>query len=200
MPALSNSFHAFTFVIFVCLSLVMQETFALILLQGRQTCVDTSAPSFNLVARFKNDPSFSVPVKVITVNTVPKVGYSILSTCPSCTTTWTYNTLENGGFIPKSPSNPYLQTVSYSLMEGESPSFISIQFPPPPLAVYCFMDNLADLSGPAHAVLAGNGDADRWALCPNNTASGRVDVVWAPKMDHPHYALDDCEDVYLERV
>jgi hypothetical protein len=44
-----------------------------------QTCQQTTVPSFNLKAVYKDTPSASISVKVIDVNTVPHVGYAILS-------------------------------------------------------------------------------------------------------------------------
>ncbi|KAG6880962.1 hypothetical protein C0995_003558, partial [Termitomyces sp. Mi166 len=163
-----------------------------------QTCTETSVSTFNLLARYKNDPDKTVPVKVINVNTVPKVGYSILSACPDCATTWQYNVLQNNGILPKSEANPYLNTVSYTLIVGESPTFISTQFTPPPLSAYCFTGNFVNVSGPR--ILAAYNDAKTWSLCPNVTASGRLDVVWSAIANHPHYSLDNCVGVYLEQV
>ncbi|EAU89154.1 hypothetical protein CC1G_08561 [Coprinopsis cinerea okayama7 len=47
-------------------------------------------------------------------------------------------------------------------------------------------------------LLSVNGDTDSWALCPNNTASGRPDVVYSPVSGHPHYDQAQCTDVYIE--
>ncbi|RDB19913.1 hypothetical protein Hypma_012960 [Hypsizygus marmoreus] len=163
-----------------------------------QTCLQTSSPNFDLLARYKDSPSSTVPVKVIDVNTVPKVTFSVLSSCVTCSSNWAYNTLVNGGILPKSTSNPNLQCVSLSLLEGESPTFVTRQYPPPPYPGYCMTANVIDSTGPL--VLAGNGRSDLWSLCPNSTASGRVDVVWSPKENHAHYLKSNCRDVYLERV
>lgn len=188
------------FYVLLAVSFLMLKCAFSLTLQSRQTesCTQTTVPAFNLVARYKDTPTSTIAVKVIGVHTVPKVGYSILSTCPGCTSSWSYNTLESGAFLPKSASNPYLRTVSYSLVEGESPSFISIQFPPSAVTGYCFTDNLVDSTGAAF--LAANGHADQWSLCPNSTANGRVDVVLSPKANHPHYIKDSCRGVYLEQV
>ncbi|KAH6900869.1 WSC domain-containing protein [Coprinopsis sp. MPI-PUGE-AT-0042] len=37
-----------------------------------------------------------------------------------------------------------------------------------------------------------------WALCPNITADGRVDVVLGPKEGHNHYHLEACEEVWVQ--
>lgn len=193
--AYSSRFHILLTILFLVLNCISALS-----LPSRQAtfCTQSTATAFNLIARYKDRPTSTIAIKVIDVNTVPKVGYSILSACPSCTSIWSYNTLESGAWLPKSASNPYIKTVSYSLIEGESPCFISTQFPPPPVTGYCFTDNLVDPAGAAF--LAAKGHADQWSLCPNSTANGRADVVWSPKVNHPHYIRDTCQDVYLEQV
>ncbi|GLB43799.1 putative protein xylosyltransferase activity [Lyophyllum shimeji] len=198
----SESLMALSSRIYIVLAvsfLALKSAFALNL-QRRQaaSCTQTTASAFNLVARYRDAPTSTILVKVIDVDTVPKVGYSILSTCASCISSWSYNALENGALLPKSASNPYLRTVSYSLVEGESPSFISIQFPPPPASGYCSTDHVVDLAGAP--LLGANGRTDQWSLCPNSTANRRVDVVWSPKAGHSHYRIEDCQAVDLEQV
>ncbi|KAF8057977.1 hypothetical protein FPV67DRAFT_1455601 [Lyophyllum atratum] len=41
-------------------------------------------------------------------------------------------------------------------------------------------------------ILSGDGNPDLWALCPNITAEGRLDVVMKPRLNHPHYGRRDC--------
>ncbi|KAF8059473.1 hypothetical protein FPV67DRAFT_443180 [Lyophyllum atratum] len=160
------------------------------------TCIQSSAPAFRLLARYKDAPASTIALHVIDVNSILKASYGILSTCSACTAT---NTLENGAIFPKSASNPNQRTISYSLIDGDSPVFLSRQFLPPATPVYCFTDNVVDPVAGA-PVLAANGDTERWALCSNSTAGGRVDVVWAPRVGHPHYVKDDCNEVYIEQV
>ncbi|KAF9457691.1 WSC domain-containing protein [Collybia nuda] len=47
--------------------------------QGPQTCQQTTVPTFNLRAVYKDTPESTISIKVIDVNTVPHVGYAILS-------------------------------------------------------------------------------------------------------------------------
>ncbi|KAG5644875.1 hypothetical protein DXG03_007516 [Asterophora parasitica] len=188
----------FALVVLACSSLLVQDATAINLESRQSPCVEISNPSFNLLARSKANPASTDVIKVIDVHTVPRVGYSILSASTG-TSAWSYNALVSYGFLPKSTSNPNLNTVSFSFVAGESPSFISTQFPPPPIPAYCFTDNVVNpTTGPK--LLAGAGYPDRWALCSNSTASGRRDVVYYPQAGHPHYVLADCDEVYLERV
>ena len=46
--------------------------------------------------------------------------------------------------------------------------------------------------------LSVSGHSDKWALCTNTTAGGRVDVVFSPIATSPHYSLSGCQNVVLQ--
>jgi hypothetical protein len=118
-----------------------------------------------------------------------------------------------------SATNPNLKTISWSLPEGGSPTFISTQLLPPAYGGYCATVRLSYLKAPLLSlmylkenplntdspllgplILAGNHNPDQWALCPNITANGRLDVVWSPTVNNSHYNRRSCQDVYLQLV
>ncbi len=49
-------------------------------------------------------------------------------------------------------------------------------------------------------LLAFNGNSQNWALCPNNTANGRLDVVFSPTLNHPHYTVASCLAVDIQML
>ena len=162
--------------------------------QTTQTCTTTTAPGlFTLTATHTTAPYTTVPLRVADVNTVPKVGYALLTTGPGSTQWPSYN-LANSVFKPY-PGNTIMRTVSMPLLQGESPSFISIQTYPPGWAGYCFMDAPTP-STPQ--LLAAHTHSDKWALCANSTAGGRVDVVYDPVPGHAHYEAAGCQGVVIE--
>jgi len=57
--------------------------------------------------------------------------------------------------------------------------------------------NAVDLEG--SLVLGVNGRSDLWSFCPNSTAGGRMDVVWAAKANHAHYVESKCVKVDLHK-
>jgi hypothetical protein len=104
--------------------------------------------------------------------------------------------MTNGGLLPMSTSQPNFRTASLAVKPGDSPIFVTTQFPPTAVGPYCTMAN--PVSGPnGPQALALSGRSDLWALCPNSTASGRVDVVYSPVANHPHYTLASCQSVYI---
>ncbi|KAF9457690.1 hypothetical protein BDZ94DRAFT_1272633 [Collybia nuda] len=60
------------------------------------------------------------------------------------------------------------------------------------------MENVVEANGPL--LLGANNHRDLWSLCPNSTANGRVDIVYAAKSNHAHYLKSSCREVYLEQV
>jgi len=82
---------------------------------------------------------------------------------------------------------------------GESPLFVSVS-PNAGYTSYCGKPNPVSPLGPfiGFPVLSANGLTDLWALCTNTTAGGRVDVVYSPIANHPHYNRDECQDVYIQ--
>ncbi|KAJ7287144.1 WSC domain-containing protein [Mycena rebaudengoi] len=165
-----------------------------------QLCLSsTRAGDFNLEAVFVDAPETgpaSVPLHVIMVNTIIKLSWSILSTASGV---FTSEELTAGGLLPKSTSQPQFRTTSLPLVSGGSPTFATSQFPPPAAAAYCVMNN-PQLGPSGPQVLAGNSRSDLFALCPNTTANGRVDVVFDPVLNHPHYTKANCQSVYLAFV
>ncbi|KAJ7098785.1 hypothetical protein B0H15DRAFT_945295 [Mycena belliarum] len=160
-------------------------------------CLSTTrATNFNLQAVYITPAAtgpVSVPLHVAIVNTVPHVSYSILTTKSDV---FTSEVLTNGGMLPMSTSQPQFRTSSLAVLSGDSPTFITTQFPPTAFPAYCIMDNpVLGPSGPQ--ALGVNGHNDQFALCANSSAAGRVDVVFSPVANHPHYTLADCDPVYL---
>jgi hypothetical protein len=184
-----------------------------------QLCLSsTRAGDFNLEAVFVDAPETgpaSVPLHVIMVNTIIKLSWSILSVSPylsgprsaqlnrnapqTASGVFTSEELTAGGLLPKSTSQPQFRTTSLPLVSGGSPTFATSQFPPPAAAAYCVMNN-PQLGPSGPQVLAGNSRSDLFALCPNTTANGRVDVVFDPVLNHPHYTKANCQSVYLAFV
>jgi len=71
-------------------------------------------------------------------------------------------------------------------------------------ATFCGQSNpVTGRIGPL--VLAANGRSDLWALCPNTTAplsswpgQYRLDLVYSPVSNHPHYSQSACLPIWLE--
>ncbi|KAJ7228233.1 hypothetical protein GGX14DRAFT_554335 [Mycena pura] len=106
-----------------------------------QTCLETQATGFNLQAVFVDPPAtgpVSVPLNVIMINTVPLVSWDILSTA---TGVFTSEVLTNGGLFPMSTSQPNFRTNSLAVITGDSPTFVTTQFPPTPPQAYCITSN-----------------------------------------------------------
>ncbi|KAJ6475654.1 hypothetical protein DFH09DRAFT_1217280 [Mycena vulgaris] len=164
---------------------------------NRDICLSTTGvTNFNLEAVYFTPPTtgpVSVPLHVNIVNTVTLVSWSILTTANGL---FTSEVLTNGGLLPMSTSQPQFRTTSLAVVPGDSPTFVTTQFPPTSPPSYCIMPN--PVLGSAGAQTLGlNGRNDLFALCPNSTAAGRVDVVFDPKANHPHYLLANCNSVYI---
>ncbi|KAJ7498562.1 hypothetical protein FB451DRAFT_1384371 [Mycena latifolia] len=161
-----------------------------------ETCLSTTlATNFNLQAVYFTPPTtgpVSVPLHVVIVNTVTLVSWSILSTASDV---FTSEVLTNGGILPMSISQPNFRTTSLAVVTGDSPTFVTTQFPPTAFPAYCIMANPVLATGPQ--TLGVNGRNDQFALCPNSTANGRIDVVFNPIANHPHYVEANCKSVYI---
>ncbi|KAJ8698712.1 hypothetical protein PTI98_005387 [Pleurotus ostreatus] len=160
------------------------------------TCISTNVARFNPLAVFKAPPPsgpLSRSIGMINVNTVPHVSYGLLSSAG--TGGWLYYALQNGAIYPKAVV-PFPAPVSFSLVPGYSPIFVSTQIPPPAYSGFCSMVNPS--GGPP--LLAANLRADLWSLCSNTTAGGRNDLVYSPQANHPHYNLLDCLGVNVYMV
>ncbi|KAJ7121055.1 hypothetical protein C8R44DRAFT_877362 [Mycena epipterygia] len=146
------------------------------------------AVSFNLKAGLT-----SVPLHIYGVNTLPKVTWSILSTKEGVLD---FNSvLKDGGIQGISDSQPYLISNSLAVVRGESPTFITIQYPGPASGPYCTMRS--PLGPGAPNVLGVDGHNDLFALCLNLTVGGREDVVFDPVANHDHYTKADCKHIYI---
>ncbi|TRM65465.1 hypothetical protein BD626DRAFT_488872 [Schizophyllum amplum] len=154
--------------------------------QGACTGLDHS-DKFTLNAIYA-DGTGPVPLKFIDSGTVPHVGWALLTACPSCSNSFAYSTLAAGVWHPY--ASEYQKPVSWPLIAGESPSFISEYPYPTGWAGYCATDD---------GFLGVNDDASLWSLCTNQT-SGRLDVVYSPVASHAHYVANDCASVKIELV
>jgi len=163
---------------------------------GEICLATTRATGFNLEAVFFTPPTTgpaSVPLHVAIVNTVTLVSWSILTTASGV---FTSEVLTNGGILPMSTSQPNFRTTSLAVVTGDSPTFVTTQFPPTAFPDYCIMP--PPVVGAAGTESLGiNGRNDLFALCPNSTAGGRLDVVFNPIPNHPHYVEANCESVYI---
>ncbi|KAJ7592059.1 WSC domain-containing protein [Mycena floridula] len=154
-------------------------------------CTMTSITNFTLQAVYNVPPigqPARVPLKLILVEMVPSVIWAILSACTTCCTSWPTFSLQNSVFMPRSVTNPIEMMVSSSPGDGESPNFVASNPAFPGFQAWC---------GLAGNVLAFGGKSDAFSLCPNNTANGRLDVVFQPVTGHPHYALSECDAVTI---
>ncbi|KAF7355708.1 hypothetical protein MSAN_01488600 [Mycena sanguinolenta] len=160
-----------------------------------QICLEsTISTNFNLAAvSVAGGAAASIALHVNIIETVPLISWSILTTASGV---FTSEILTNSGLLPKSTSEPQFLTSSLAVAVGTSPLFITTQFPPTAVGPYCTMAN-PGIPGVTGQVLALNGRSDLWALCPNITASNRMDIVYSPIATNPHYNLASCESVYI---
>ncbi|CAA7260965.1 unnamed protein product [Cyclocybe aegerita] len=167
---------------------------------GPQACLDTSLTNFTLRAQFKNPPiegPSSVPLKIVTVEMVRNVLWTVLSACSLCCSEWPSYSLQNSIFAPRSVAIPTQEMASTFTNDGESPNFVASIPAFPGSQSYCIMnDNAAPISSPP--LLAFDNKADAFSLCTNTSANGRKDVVFSPVTGHPHYLLDDCQPINIQ--
>ncbi|KAF9044462.1 WSC domain-containing protein [Panaeolus papilionaceus] len=71
-----------------------------------------------------------------------------------------------------------------------------------PYAGYCQKPNKFSPQAPfiGYPLLSVDGYTDKWAFCTNTTASNRLDIVYWPIANHPHYNKDTCVPVNIEVV
>ncbi|KAJ3532718.1 hypothetical protein NMY22_g7626 [Coprinellus aureogranulatus] len=83
---------------------------------------------------------------------------------------------------------------------GDSQAFIATwPISVTPYNQFCVKPNpLASNPFIGHPVLSVNGHTDLWGLCANTTANGRLDIIYSPVANHPHYVKSECQDVYVE--
>ncbi|KAL0956983.1 hypothetical protein HGRIS_003084 [Hohenbuehelia grisea] len=153
-----------------------------------QTCEATSLAGFLPRAVFKG--AQKEPTEIMLVEVIDST-WSILSACESCLSHFETYDLRDGSIAPVCHE---AVPVAFNANAGESPSFLLDGSSSPTFHGYCVMANSA--GGPK--LLGVDGHSDLWSLCPNSTADGRLDLVYAPKANHAHYTLDDCEAVDIE--
>ncbi|KAJ6630326.1 WSC domain-containing protein [Mycena sp. CBHHK59/15] len=166
-----------------------------------QTCAGDMS-SFTLTAVYHNPPVGSpsqVSVKAVLVELVPNTWWTILSACATCCTDWPSFSLKNSVLLPRSVSNPVQSMTSIGAADGESPTFVASSPPFPGAQAYCAAET-NDSNTPLQ--LSFGGKADAWSLCTNSTANanGRVDLVFSPVTNHPHYAFSTCNAVTLQMI
>ncbi|KAK7054111.1 WSC domain-containing protein, partial [Favolaschia claudopus] len=165
-----------------------------------QVCLSsTLTTGFNLNAVPVTPNAPAIPLHVHIIQTVPLVSWSVLTALSD--TLFTSTLLTNGGLLPMSTSQPQFRTASLTTKPGDSPIFVTTQFPPTAVGPYCAMANPLVPNGPQ--VLGLNGRNDLWALCTNistSNPSNRIDAVYSPGAGNPHYNLSSCQSVLLEIV
>jgi len=167
-----------------------------------QTCAGDIA-NFTLLAVYNNPPlgfPSQVNLRAVLVELVPNTFWTILSACATCCSDWPTFSLENSVFFPRSASNPVQSMASIGPEDGESPAFVASSPPFPGAQAYCAAEttNSADSS----LVLSFGGKSNSWSLCTNTTANanGRVDLVFSPVTNHPHYAFSSCNAVTIQVI
>ncbi|TFK72688.1 WSC-domain-containing protein [Pluteus cervinus] len=91
---------------------------------------------------------------------------------------------------------------SLPLVMGETPMMVSTAPGNPPLYnEYCFsVQSETQLSslGLFWTWLEVQNSKEFWYTCPNNTADGRPDIVYAAYKNHPHYTFSECTPIYVQ--
>jgi hypothetical protein len=167
-----------------------------------QTCSQTSLSNFTLRAEFLTPPTSgpsTVPLKVITVEMVPDVLWTILSACQLCCSEWPNLSMSNSIINPISLPVPSQQMASTLTNKGESPNFVASIPAFPGSQSYCTMPDISATTG-SPSLLAFNGQTSQFALCTNTSANARVDVVFAPVTGHPHYNIDTCQPIKIQVI
>ncbi|KAF5318168.1 hypothetical protein D9619_012137 [Psilocybe cf. subviscida] len=169
---------------------------------GPAACLQTSLSNFTLRAQFKNPPttgSSTVPLKIVVVEIVKNVLWTILSACPNCCSEWPSLSMSNNIVSPHSIVQATQQMASTATNDGESPNFVASIPAFPGSQSYCTMTDHAAPNG-SPALLAFNNKPDAFSLCTNTSANGRLDVVFSPVTGHPHYTLDTCQPINIQVI
>ncbi|KAJ7112891.1 hypothetical protein C8R44DRAFT_930364 [Mycena epipterygia] len=145
--------------------------------RSRDNVIETSTETdFGLAAVFRDgSPTVLLRVLDISVDTV------IVTSCAICPTR--YASLDHGHLhaLQADVALLGLQTVA----------------PPAALSYAAHGETATSYCGRDGRRAAAGGGGVRQPLCPNGTAGGRPDVVWAPRADHAHYIVTDCRSVNL---
>ncbi|KAF7331695.1 hypothetical protein MKEN_00049300 [Mycena kentingensis (nom. inval.)] len=162
----------------------------------QQECA-TDMDSFTLTAVFTNPPvggPASLPLKAVVVEMVPNVLWTVLSACTTCCSEWSSFSLQNSVFKPRSSIDPALSMSSIGPSDGESPSFVASVPPFAGVPIYC----AASTTDPSSPLLLSFNGKTSFSLCSNTTffnADGRLDLVYNPVTNHPHYSFSSCNPV-----
>ncbi|KAJ7718195.1 WSC domain-containing protein [Mycena maculata] len=167
-----------------------------------QACAGDIA-NFTLLAIYNNPPQGFPPqvgLTVVLVELVPNTFWTILSACPTCCTDWPTLSIQNSVVFPRSLSNPVQSMASIGPADGESPAFVASS---PPFAgdqAYCAAESSTATNAPP--LLSFGGKDDSWALCTNISANAnnRVDLVFSPVTNHPHYEFSSCNAVTIQMI
>ncbi|KAJ7652259.1 WSC domain-containing protein [Mycena rosella] len=152
---------------------------------GNRLTTSTSS-DFTLQAVFRDGaPPVALSVLDVSVHT------AILSNCTTCAPPYDSLDLINGVFHTVQRKVGAVPGVSPAPTAGEALTLTYAAH------VETFSGSCTMASPAGSALLAAHARHDLWSLCPNTTADGRNDIVWAPRTGHPHYALRDCKPVDL---
>ncbi|KAF8959587.1 hypothetical protein BDZ97DRAFT_1922762 [Flammula alnicola] len=180
--------------------------------------LDSISDTFTLEAVFKDKPNTSVSINLATLQT--HVGLplyaAILSACPAaCPDPPLLFNLTNFNLQPLvNPNADLTDGLTISISPGGTPNFQQFNDAVTIFDRYCVVLNPLDPSDSSLAltsnvinevgtILDPNLTLDPlapWALCSNNTAEGRLDVVWKGVQDQPGYNLTNCRDVVLKVI
>ncbi|KAJ6491059.1 WSC domain-containing protein [Mycena sanguinolenta] len=156
-------------------------------------CVVTNSEDFSPIAVSKSTPATQTRLNLIDAG----VGgtHAFLLTADICPTCKVEGEVQLGALLVLSSLYPDAAFVEFfNATTGDSP--IGRELFTPQTNVYCAqISPVTGRIGPL--VVAANGHADLWALCPNTTAGLRSDLVYSPVANHPHYTLSNCQSVWL---
>ncbi|KAJ2916250.1 hypothetical protein MD484_g4143, partial [Candolleomyces efflorescens] len=165
-------------------------------------CNTPSVANFTLVAEYKEpaeEGPASVNLKVLAVEMASNVVWTIISACSNCCSEWPALSMQNSVIFPHS------QVVGTQIMSstrpraGESPAFVASVPAFPGFQAFCSVTDETDPEG-SPSRLAFGGVTDSFALCTNNSANARVDLVYKPRANHPHYSLEECAEVDVKLI
>ncbi|KAJ3541508.1 hypothetical protein NMY22_g3862 [Coprinellus aureogranulatus] len=165
-------------------------------------CDQATIGNFTLVAQFKEpaeDGPTSVPLKVVAVEMASNVVWTILSACSNCCSEWPALSMQNSVILPHSVVVGTQIMSSTRPRLGESPAFVASVPAFPGFQAFCSVaDEVDPEANPSR--LSFGGDADAFALCTNTSANARVDLVYAPRANHAHYSLEECQAVDVQII
>lgn len=165
-------------------------------------CDSASVSNFTLVAEFTEpteDGPTSVNLKVIAVEMASNVVWTILTACANCCSEWPALSMQNSVVFPHSMVVGTQIMSSTRPRQGESPAFVASVPAFPGFQSFCSVaDEVDPEANPPR--LAFGGVANQFALCTNTSANARLDLVYAPRANHPHYSLTECASVDVKII